>query len=76
MLSGFITSAVKPPVAGAAAPEVLAAAADEVDDAAEVEADELADEDFDDDSSSLPQPATTSASAIPVNASRMAVRLC
>ncbi len=73
MLSGFITSAVKSPAAGAAAPEVLVAAADEVaDDAAEV----AADEDFDEEASSLPQPATTSASAIPVNASRMAVRLC
>jgi hypothetical protein len=76
MLSGFISNAIKSPGAGAAAPEVaLAAAEEEADDTAEVAADELAVEDFDEEASSLPQPATTSPSAIPTTASRRAVRL-
>ena len=75
MLSGFISNAIKSPGAGAAAPEVaLAAAEEEAEDTAEVAADELAD-DFDEEASSLPQPATTSPSAIPTTASRRAVRL-
>jgi hypothetical protein len=77
MASGFISSTVKSPAAGAAAAEVsLAGAGDEADDAAEVATDELADADFDDESSSLPQPATTSPSAIPATASCRAARLC
>ncbi|WP_174398978.1 hypothetical protein [Mycolicibacterium sphagni] len=54
----------------------VAAADEEADDAAEVVAEELADEDFDDELSSLPQPATTSPTAIPTRANRMAVLVC
>jgi hypothetical protein len=77
MPSGFISSTDKSPAAGAAAPDVVLAAAEEVaDDAAEVAADELAEEDFDDESSSLPQPASANPTTTPATVKRRAVCLC